>query len=46
MGLEMEDRITMNLEQLQKEASDSISMLRYYCELKEWNFEELIKLGE
>jgi len=30
----------------QKEMSDLISMARYYCEMKNWNFEELLKFGE
>lgn len=29
-----------------KEMSDLISMTRYYCEQKGWNFEKLIQLGE
>ena len=30
----------------QKEMSDLISMARYYCELKQWNFQGLMELGE
>ena len=30
----------------QKEMSDLISMCRYYCEQKNWNFEDLMRLGE
>lgn len=30
----------------QKEMSDVISMTRYYCELRGWDYEELKKLGE
>ena len=30
----------------QKEMSDLISMSRYYCEQRGWNFDELMKYGE
>jgi len=30
----------------QKEMSDLISMVRYYCEQKGWNFEGLVRHGE
>lgn len=33
-------------ENQQKEMSDLISMSRYYCELKGWNFQDLMRLGE
>ena len=29
-----------------KQMADLISMCRYYCEQKGWNFEELMRLGE
>ena len=33
-------------ENQQKEMSDMISMVRYYCEQRNWDFEELMTLGE
>ena len=30
----------------QKEMADVISMVRMYCEMRGWNFEELMKYGE
>lgn len=34
------------MENQRKETADAISMLRYYCEQRHWDFEELLKLGE